>query len=209
MKRAPFGILSGFALVWGIALAHGADNPMTQLRACGPVEREDRLECLDKLSPALTPARPAQSESSWIVSLTTSPVDYAPIATGMAASREVAGELPLQLSIRCRGGRSEFAISGPAISGRAEDYVISYSAKGGPSVQVAAATPVFGAGIAFKVDTGTLFQSLPSEGDLVVYIGSRLGPAKKATFSLLGLEAVRAKIAGACRWPHAVAKPNS
>jgi hypothetical protein len=208
MKRAPFAILSGFALMWGIGLAHGADNPMAQLRACGPVEREDRPECLDKLS-ALRAAPPARTESSWIVSLTTSPVDYAPIATGIAASREVAGELPLELSIRCRGGRTEFAISGPAISGRAEDYVISYSAKGGPPVQVAAATPAFGAGIAFKVDAGALFQSLPNEGDLVVYIGSRLGSAKKATFSLLGLEAVRAKIAGACKWPHAVAKPNS
>jgi hypothetical protein len=209
MKRAPLAILSGLAAVGGIALAHGADNPLAQPRACGPMEREGWLECLDKLSPALTPASPARTESSWIVSLTTSPVDYAPIATGTAASREVAGELPLQLSIRCRSGRSEFAISGPAISGRAEDYVISYSAKGGPPVQIAAATPAFGAGIAFKVDTGALFQSLPSEGDLVVYIGSRLGPAKQATFSLLGLEAVRAKIAGACKWPHAVAKPNS
>jgi len=209
MKRASLAILSVLFLVRGIALAHGADNPMAQLRACSPAEREDRPECLDKLSPVLTPAPLVRTESSWIVSLTTSPVDYAPIATGTASSRMVAGELPLQLSIRCRGGRSEFAISGPAIPGRAEDYVISYSAKGGPPVQVAARTPAFGAGIAFKVDPGALFRSLPSEGDLVVYIGSRLGPAKQGTFSLLGLEAARAKIAAACKWPHAIAKPNS
>jgi hypothetical protein len=27
-------------------------------------------------------------------------------------------------------------------------------------------------------------------------------------FSLAGLETVRAKMAAACKWPHAIAKPN-
>jgi hypothetical protein len=60
-----------------------------------------------------------------------------------------------------------------------------------------------------KVDPGRLFQSLPSEGELVMNIASRLGAAQHGTFSLVGLEAVRAKIAAACKWPHALAKPNN
>jgi hypothetical protein len=212
MKRAALSILSTLAVAIGVAPAHGADDPLTKLRACGLMQREDRLQCLDKLARIVAPpARPAQTANEWIISQTISPVDYAPIATATTLSREVAGGSPLQLSVRCRGGRSELAISGPAISGRGEDYVISYSVEGGElgAIQIAAATPAFGAGVALKVDPGRLFQSLPSEGELVMNIASRLGAAQHGTFSLVGLEAVRAKIAAACKWPHALAKPNN
>jgi hypothetical protein len=210
MKRAALPVLSALALFRGIAVAHGADDPIAQLRACSLMDRENRLECLEKLSRVLArPAPPAPAGNSWIISQTTSPVDYAPIATATTSSREVADGSPLQLSMRCRGGRSELAISGPAISGRAEDYAVSYSAKGGQPVQIAAITPAYGAGIAFKVDAGALFLSLPSESELGVYIASRLGAAQHGTFSLVGLEAVRAKIAAACNWPHAIATPNN
>ena len=115
----------------------------------------------------------------------------------------------MQLSIRCRGGRSELSVAGPAISGRGEDYVISYSFKGGQPIQIAAATPAFGAGVAFKVDPGVLLQSLPGEGELAVRLAPRVGTAQDGTFSLVGLEAVRTKIAAACKWPHAIARPNN
>jgi hypothetical protein len=169
MNRAVFPVLSALAVVTGVASAHGAEDPLAQLRTCNLMQREDRLQCLDKLAQSVAPTgRPATTESEWVISQTTSPVDYTPIATATTSSREVADGSPLQLSIRCRGGRSELAISGPAISGRPEDYVISYRAKGGQPIQIAAATPAFGAGVAFKADPGPLFQSLPSDGELVV-----------------------------------------
>jgi hypothetical protein len=210
MNRAVFPILSALALVTGVPPAPGAEDPLAQLRTCSLMQREDRLQCLDKLARSVVlPSRPAATENEWVISQTTSPVDYTPIATATTSSREVAGGSPLQLSIRCRGGRSELAISGPAISGRAEDYAISYSAKDGQPVQIAAATPAFGVGVAFKADLGPLFQSFPSEGELVVYLVSPLGIGQHGTFSLVGLDGVRAKIAAACKWPHAIAKPNN
>ncbi|WFU69270.1 hypothetical protein [Bradyrhizobium sp. CB2312] len=210
MNRAIFTAASALAVVTGVALAQGAEDPLAQLRTCNLMQREDRVQCLDKLARSVEPpAGPTTAVSDWVISLTTSPVDYTPIATATTASGEVAGGSPLQLTMRCRGGRSELAVSGPAISGRAEDYVVSYSTKGGQPVQIAAATPAFGTGIAFKVDPSALFQSLPSDGELVVYIASRLGAAQHGTFSLVGLEAVRTKIAMACKWPAAIAKPNS
>jgi hypothetical protein len=144
-----------------------------------------------------------------VISQTTSPVDYIPIATATTSSRELAGGTALQLTVRCRAGRSELAISGSAISRRAEDYVISYSTNGGQPALISGATPAFGTGIAFKTDPGALFQSFPSDGELVVYIDSRWGVAQRGTFSLMGFEAVRAKMAAACKWPAAIAKPNS
>jgi hypothetical protein len=114
----------------------------------------------------------------------------------------------MQLSIRCRGGRTELAFAGPAISDRSEDYVISYRINGSQPVQVAAAQ-AFGAGVAFKSDTAGLVQSLPGEGEFAVHLTSRVGAAQDGTFSLVGLEMVREKIAAACKWPHAVAKSDS
>ncbi|QQN62975.1 hypothetical protein JIR23_26060 [Bradyrhizobium diazoefficiens] len=210
MNRAIFTAASALAFVTGMAPVQSAENPLAQLRTCSLMQREERIECLDKLARSIgPPAGPTVAVSEWVVSQTTSPVDYAPIATAVTSSREVAGGSPLQLTMRCRGERSELAVSGPAISGRAEDYVVSYSTKGGQPVQIAATTPAFGTGIAFKADPRALFQSLPSHGELVVYIASRLGAAQQGTFSLVGLEAVRTKIATACKWPAAIAKPNS
>ncbi|WP_407116677.1 hypothetical protein [Bradyrhizobium sp. LMG 9283] len=210
MNRAIFTAASALAVVTGGAPALGAEDPLTQLRTCSLMQRDERVECLDKLARSVgPPTGPTAAVNEWVIGQTTSPVDYTPIATATTSSREAEGGSPLQLTMRCRGGRSELAVSGPAISGRAEDYVISYGAKGGQPIQIAAATPAFGTGIAFKADPSALFRSLPNDGELVVYIASRLGASQHGTFSLVGLEAVRTKIATACKWPAAIAKPNS
>jgi hypothetical protein len=210
MNRAFFTVASALAVMTGVAPAQGAEDPLVQLRTCSLMQREDRLQCLDKLARSVAPpAGPTAAVNKWVIGQTTSPVDYTPIATATISSHEVGGGSPLQLTMRCRSGRSELAISGPAISGRAEDYVISYTANGGQPVQIAAATPASGTGIAFKADPSALFQSLRSDGELVVYITSRLGAALRGTFSLVGFEAVRNKMAAACKWPAAIAKPNS
>jgi hypothetical protein len=209
MKRATLLLEATLAIVQGIALAQGADNPIAQLRACSPMERADRMECLDNVSRATAPpARPAPEADGWIISQTSSPVDYAPIATATIASRKDVSGSTIQLAIRCRGGRAELAVAGPTISGRGEDYVVSYRINGGQPVQIAAGAAAFGAGVAFKGDAGSLLQSLPSQGELAVHLSLRVGTAQDEIFPLVGLEAVRAKIAVACNWPRAVAKPN-
>lgn len=210
MKRAILFASAAIALMGGIALAQGGDDPMAQLRACSLMERADRLECLDRLSRAATPAVPAvPKEDRWIISETRSPLDYSPIATATTSSREVAGGSAMQLSIRCRGGHTEIAIAGPTVSGRGNDYAISYRVNGGQPVQIAAVAPAFGAGVAFKADTVALIQSLPGDGEFDVHLSPHVGPSQDAIFSLAGLETVRAKIATSCKWPHAIANPNN
>jgi hypothetical protein len=171
------------------------------------MEGAERMSCLDRLSRATTPqASPAQSD--WVISQTTSPVDYAPIATATTSSRELAGGFALQLSVRCRGGRTEMVIAGPAISGRSEDYLISWRVNGGRQEQVAAQAPAFGAGVAIKGDPVALLRSLPDHGEMAVHLSPRAGTAQDAVFSLAGLETVRAKMEAACKWPHAAARSD-
>lgn len=222
MKRAALLASTPLVVMGGIALAQEDHGPLEQLRACSAMAQADRLQCLDRLARSVTEERPAASkipeasensaaskEDRWIISQTESPVDYSPIATATTSSRDDAGAGPMQFIIRCRSGRSEIAVAGPAVSGRGDDYAISYRINGGQPVQIAAAPPAFGAGVAFKADASALIQSLPSEGELAVHLSPRVGASQDASFSLVGLERVRAKIAASCKWPHAIARPNN
>jgi hypothetical protein len=53
---------------------------------------------------------------NWIVSETTSPVNYTPIVTATASSRGGPDGSLMKLAIYCRGGRTELVVSGPAVS---------------------------------------------------------------------------------------------
>ncbi|KFC74447.1 hypothetical protein FG93_01182 [Bosea sp. LC85] len=203
-----------FALPSGAALAQGppdpAPDPMTHLRACSLLGPAERLECLDKLSRRLEPAkRPAPGGDNWIVSETTSPVNYTPIVTATASARAGSDGALSQLAIHCRGGRTELVVSGPALARGGTDYTISYRVNDGQPVQVAAAQPSFGSGVAFRGDIAQLLLALPEEGDLAIRLSPRSGPAHDGAFALGGLKRVREKVAAACNWPGAIARPRN
>ena len=168
--------------------------------ACGAAE------CLDNCAQH---ARRRADQTTGLVSETISPVDYTPIVVAITPSRDSAESSAMQLSIYCRNGRTELVVAGPAISGRGEDYAISYRINGNEPVQIAAGSPSFGTGAAFKGDIVRLLQSLPEEGDIVVRLAPRTGAALEGYFSLGGLKPVRDKLAAACKWPQAVAKPRN
>ena len=208
-KGAALLFLIAPAVVSGASLAQGANGPTAPLRGCVPMEGAARSECPDKPSRAAAPSpRLALAGDGWIISETTSPVDYSPIATATTSSLNVVGGSPMRLSIRCRGGRTELIVAGPAITGRGDDYFISYRVNGGQSVQLAGVVPASGDGVGFKGDVAALLQSLPGQGEFVVRLFALSGNALEGTFSLDGLERLRTKIGATCKWPHAIANPN-
>ena len=193
-----------------IAFAQGTGDPMADLRACSLMEHAERLECLEKLSRKIAPpAAPAPGSDNWIVSETTSPVDYTPIVSATAVSTGGSDGSSMHLSIHCRGGRTELVVAGPAVSRSGGDYVISYRVNDGQPVQLAAGSPSFGTGVAFTGDIVRLLQSLPENGHIAVRISARGGAAQDGRFSLGGLKTVREKLAAACKWPSAVARPHN
>jgi hypothetical protein len=210
MTGAALRLLVAVAVVGRIAAAQGANDPTAAPRACSPMEGADRFECTDRPVPAAAPPhQQARAGDGWVVSETTSPVDYSPIATATTSSLNVVGDGErMRLSIRCRAGRTELTVAGPAITGRGDDYFLSYRVNGGRSVQSAGVAPAFGDGVAFKGDVVALLQSLPPEGELIVRVFALSGSAQDGNFALDGLDALRAKIGATCRWPHAMAKPS-
>ncbi len=210
MKTAAIPLSVAFEVASAVAFAQGANDPVAHLRACSLMEQAERVECLEKLSRSLAPpARPAPGGDNWIVSETTSPVDYTPIVTATASSRGSSNGSSMQLSILCRGGRTELVVAGPAVSRSGADYAISYRVNDGQPMQLAAGSPSFGTGAAFTGDVVRLVQSLPEEGDIAVRLSSRTGAAQEGHFLLGGLKMVREKVAVACKWPQAVARPRN
>jgi hypothetical protein len=192
-----------------LVLAQGATDPTVDLRTCPLIEREERMECSENRSHNIVPALPAAAADNWIISETTSPVDYTPIVTATTFSRDGSNDSSMQLTIRCRSGRTELVVAGLPLSRSREDYAISYRINDNPPVQLAAAPPSSGTGVAFKGDVVRLLQSLPEEGKFAIRLVTRTGAAQEGHFLLDGLETTRGKLAATCKWPHAAAKSRN
>jgi hypothetical protein len=135
MRIATIGAALGLASAG--ALGQDAGELTEKLRACSQLANPERLECLEKLSRDIgppSPPRPAASSvpgvspaaSNWIVSETTSPLDYSHAATATSSSSKGPDDPTMGLSIHCRGRRTELVISSPSLTRRVEDYVVSY-----------------------------------------------------------------------------------
>lgn len=210
------------ALTQGV-LAQGAGDPMDKLRSCSQLPQAERLQCLEKLSrdmatpPPTSPSEAARNPASsatapraadnWIVSETTSPIDYSPIATATASS----GARPddtMQLSIRCRGGRMDLVIANPALVRRNEDYVVSYAVNDEPPANVAAAAPASGPGIAIKGDVARLLTAMPDQGLVVFRVVARPDATIEGRYALPAMKAVLTRLATPCKAPPAAPARN-
>jgi hypothetical protein len=215
MKIATICLNCMFGLASAEALAQGASDAIEKLRACSLLAQAQRLECLEKLSRDIAPPptpRPAASRApaadNWIVSETTSPLDYTPVAIATASASDGPDGSPLQLSIQCRGGRTDLVISGPALTRRVEDYAVSYGVNDSQPVVVAAGTPTSGTGIAIKGDVVRLLASLPDQGDIVFRVTARQGVVLEGRYALAGLKILLDRLAVPCKWPAAAGVPR-
>lgn len=199
-----------FEIASRIAFAQGASDPMAQLRACSLLDPAERPACLNKLpQPVTVPGRSAGDAGGWVISETTSPVDYTPIVTATAFAEGNANGSVKQLSIYCRSGRTEMVVGGPAISEGNGEYALAYRLDGSQPVQIAASRPSHGAGVAFRGDVVGLLLSLPSEGGIAIRLTARTGAVHDGYFSLAGVKAARDRVAAACKWPRTLARPRS
>ena len=159
MKVASICAVLGFALASAGAAAQGAGDAVEKLRACSLLPQAERLECLEKLSRDIAPTQPpatppeakmAPAADDWTVSETTSPFDYTPVAIATASASGGPDGAAMQLSIQCRGGRTELVISSSALTRRGEDYVVSYAVNDGSPLVLPVGTPASGTGVAIR-----------------------------------------------------------
>ena len=112
MKTASFSLAALLNAAYSIALAQGASESMAHLRTCYQMDRAERLECQETMSRKLAQvARAAADSDNWLVSETTSPVDYSPVVAAATLSRGGSDSAMMQLSIHCRAGRTEIGVA--------------------------------------------------------------------------------------------------
>jgi hypothetical protein len=145
----------------------------------------------------------------WIISETSSPVDYSPVVLATINARDRAESTFMQLNATCRNGLTELAVTGSAISGRGDDYEIVYRVGDNVPVQVPGARASFGAGVKLTGDSMRLLKSLPGQGNISIRLVPRVGSPVEGIFTLDGLTVVRDKLASACKWPQEIANPRN
>jgi hypothetical protein len=220
MKIAATCVAFAFGLAGASALAQDAADPMEKLRACSLLTRAERLECLEKVSRDVGPSPPSRPAAStapgvapatdnWIVSETTSPLDYTPVAVATASSSDGPDGATMQFSIQCRGGRTDLTVGGPTLTLRAGDYVVSYAVNDGQPVVVAAGAPASGSGVAIRGDVVSLLTSLPDHGDIAFRVTNRQGSTLEGRYALARLKTLLARLAVPCKWPAAVGAPRN
>ena len=135
------------------------------------------------------------AQSTWIVSETRSPVDYSPVAIATASTPD------LQLSIECRGGRSEMVVASPRLALRTDRHAVSYTVNDGAPVPIAVGPSISGKGLALTGDVSRFLLTLPERGEVAFRVAGREGEALEARFALAGLKALHGRMAGPCKWP--------
>jgi len=158
----------------------------------------------DKPTAAVSPEPPARSadasskppDANWIVSQTTSPIDYTPLIAVAIRLPFSVKHAPTTLAMRCRGGRTEFLVrtEGTWRVSRAR-LPWTMSADGRTAI--------------YKDDPVALLQSLPEGAQLKINVLDEPGASHEAAFELAGLDAVREKIAAACKWPPPASKMST
>ena len=173
----------------------------------------------DKPAAAASPDLPARAvdiapkprDPNWIISETTSPVDYAPVMTAAIRLPFTVKHAPNTFAIRCRGGRTELLVrtEGTWRASRTREVQVDYQINDQPLVKLTWTVSPDGKTAIYRDDAVGLLQSLPDGARLKISVLDEPGPSHEATFQLTGLDVVREKIAVACKWPPAANKVSS
>jgi Type VI secretion system VasI, EvfG, VC_A0118 len=166
------------------------------------------------VSPKEPPTGGAQdqpADTAWIVSETTSPVDYSPLITAVIHSTSSVKDAPNTLAVRCGQPRTELLLrtEGAWRASPANEVRVDYQINDQPFVRLQWTVSADGKTASYKGDAVALLRSLPEGARLKISMLDRQGLGQQATFQLTGLDSVRKKIELACKWPSTAGKMSS
>lgn len=182
-----------------------------------PPANPDPVQATQPSSPAASAAASAEitqphepdtaslRESSWVVSETTSPVDFSPLITAVIRPSSRLQDGPSSLTVRCRRGRTELSIWSEAgwHSARGDAVLVDHRVNKEPIVRQMWSLSADARTATYKEDAVDLLRSLPEGGLLSISLPDGDNPRREATFLLSGWTAIRQKIEKLCKWPPA------
>jgi hypothetical protein len=168
----------------------------------------EKTEPASPNEPLTGSAQNQTTDTAWVVSETTSPVDYSPLITAMIQSTSSVKDAPNTLAVRCSRSRTELLLrtEGAWHASRASEILIDYQIDDQPSVGLRWTVSADGKTASYKDDAVGLLRSLPEGAQLKIRVFDRQGLGQEAKFELTGLDSVRKKIGSACKWPPAAEK---
>jgi hypothetical protein len=189
------------------AVCAQSDHAVDRLKACSQFEGMERLKCVDQLLQQMeeAPDRAPPPGPNWIVSETTSPVDYKPQIAASTTARGASPDAPSSFAIRCRARRTELIISTTGSWKQAADGLVKvvYQVNEEPPVEQRWRVAEAGRSLSFPGDVVRFLRSMPDGGRILIKVYAGKTPPYVNTFQLVGLDPVRRKIAAACDWPQA------
>jgi len=190
-----------FGLSQAICAQVGTDNAIDRLKACSQFDGTERLECVDELLRTETPDSAISPGPNWIISETTSPVDYSPQLTAVTKARPSSQDAPASLVIRCRARRTELTISTVGSWRQDGEVTVVYRINEDQAVEARWKPAENGRSLTFPGDVVRLLRSMPASGQMFVTVYARKMSPNESTFELAGLDSVRRMIATTCNWP--------
>lgn len=181
--------------------AEPADT-VDRLKSCSQLSGAERSACIDKLLQDMAGApEPAQPQTStWIVSETTSPVDYTPQISAQTMAQELSQGGASSLTIHCRTRHIDLLISTaeswkPSANGEVK---VVYRINEQPAVENRWKVAAAGRSLVFPGDAERVLRAMPDSGQITVRVHSGSDAPSESTFQLTGLDAVRRKLAATC-----------
>jgi hypothetical protein len=150
-------------------------------------------------------------QPDWVVSETTSPVDYSPLVNAVIRSTSGEKDGPNIFTVRCRAQRTEVSLGTNGAWGvpRGNLLQVDYQIDGQASVRQQWVLAADGKTATYKDDAVALLRSIPDGAALKVAVADKDNIRREALFQLAGLSAIRQKIAAACKWTPATARTSS
>jgi Type VI secretion system VasI, EvfG, VC_A0118 len=181
-------------------------DTIDRLKACSHFEGTERLKCVDELLGEMgeRPDGGVRGQSpGWIISETTSPVNYQPQITALTIARADSQDAPSSLAIRCRAHRTELIVSTNGSWKQIPDGEVKvvHRINEQPPVEQRWRRVESGKSLAFPGDVVRFLRSMPDGGRILVTVYAGKPLPSESTFQLAGLDSVRRKIATACDWP--------
>jgi len=175
------------------SLCAQAADALDRLKACAQFESMERLKCVDELLQEVAPDSTQPQGPNWIISETTSPVDYKPQIAALTTARASSPDAPSSLAIHCRAQRTELIISTTGSWKQATDGVVKvvYRINQEPPVEQRWRPAEAGRSLAFPGDVVRFLRSMPDSGQILVKVYAGKGPPYENTFQLAGLDPVR------------------
>jgi hypothetical protein len=150
-------------------------------------------------------------ETNWIVSETTSPVDYSPLVTAVVRSASNTTDGPNTLTVRCRGRHTELSIRRNETWGArpGNELLVDHQINDRPVVRQPWILSTDGKAATYKNDPVEFLRSMPEGATLKVAVAEKSNVHLAATFELAGLSVIRQKVGTACKWAPLTAKTSS